>query len=275
VGRLIHAGVGGVALAGCDPAMREEVISALRAADHVGVRDRLTLAQVCAAGIPARLMPDPAVMVADLFGPRIHERANQGEVAAVRSRFPRGYLALQFSAEFGDDATLARLAAQVESAAATAGLGVVLFRAGAAPWHDDLDALRRLAARLPPARVHVFESLELWSLCALVAHSRGYCGSSLHGRIVAMAFARPRVNLRRPLPAAAAATADAAAPADKPAAFAATWDLPEMPRSVEPGAAARGIGQALAADPARLQARAEELVREGRQAFQAIRQSLS
>jgi hypothetical protein len=269
VGRVIHAGVGGVALANCEPALRAEVISALRTADHVGVRDRLTLEQLCAAGIPARLMPDPAVMVADLFDPQIQQRANQGEVAAVRNRFPRGYLALQFSAEFGDDDTLARLSAQVEGAAAAAGLGVVLFRAGAAPWHDDLDALRRMAARLPPAQVHVFNSLDLWSLCALIAHSRGYCGSSLHGRIVAMAFARPRVTLRWPGPAAEAT------PVDKPAAFAATWDLPEVPRSVEPGAAALGIVQALAADPARLQARAKDLVREGRQGFQAIRQLLS
>jgi hypothetical protein len=272
VGRVIHAGIGGVALANCEPALREEVISSLRTADHVAVRDRLTLAQLGAAGIPAQLMPDPAVMVADLFGPRIHERANHGEVAAVRSRFPRGYLALQFSAEFGDDVTLTRLAAEVESATAAAGLGVVLFRAGAAPWHDDLDTLRRMAARLPPARVHVFASLELWSLCALVAHSRGYCGSSLHGRIVAMAFARPRVNLRLP---ASAAEAEGPVPADKPAAFAATWDLPELPHSVEPGSVARAIQRALAADPARLQTLARDLVHEARGGLRAIRQSLS
>jgi hypothetical protein len=149
---------------------------------------------------------------------------------------------------------------------------VVLFRAGAAPWHDDLDTLRRMAARLPPTQVHVFASLDLWRVCALVAHSRGYCGSSLHGRIVAMAFARPRVNLRLPAPAAGA---DGPAPADKPAAFAATWDRPEVPRSVEPGTAAHGIQQALAADPARLQSLAKDLVREGRRSFEAIRQSLS
>jgi hypothetical protein len=51
--------------------------------------------------------------------------------------------------------------------------------------------------------------------------------------------------------------------------------LPRRPRSVESGTAARGIQQALAADPARLQTRVKDLVREGRQGFQAIRQSLS
>ena len=37
----------------------------------------------------------------------------------------------------------------------------------------------------------VFESLALWDICALIAASRGFAGSSLHGRIVAQAFGVP------------------------------------------------------------------------------------
>ena len=74
----------------------------------------------------------------------------------------------------------------------------MLFRAGSAPWHDDPDCLQRLARRLPGARVQVFQSLQLWDICALIAGSRGFCGSSLHGRIVATAFARPRLNVLAP-----------------------------------------------------------------------------
>ncbi len=266
VDRVVYAGVGGVGLAACDPALRSEVLSALGAADHVSVRDRLTLAHLTEAGIPAQLIPDPAVMVADLFGGRIGRQADQGEVADVRRSFPRGYLAVQFSADFGDDASLGRLAAQLERAAATSGLGVVLFRAGAAPWHDDLRGLQRLAARLPPGSVRVFSSLGLWDLCALIACSRGYCGSSLHGRIVAMAFARPRVSLRLPGRAGAA---------DKTAAFATTWDEPELHASVDLDQAADGIGRALAADPARLRRSAAALVDNYRRGFEAIRRALS
>ncbi|MDP1647080.1 MAG: polysaccharide pyruvyl transferase family protein [Rubrivivax sp.] len=266
VDRVVYAGVGGVGLAACDPPLRCEVLSALGAADHVGVRDRLTLAQLVHAGIPARLIPDPAVMVADLFGARIGRQADQGEVAAVRRAFPRGYLAVQFSADFGDDVSLGRLAAPLERAAATAGLGVVLFRAGAAPWHDDLDGLQRLAARLPPGSVRVFSSLVLWDLCALIACSRGYCGSSLHGRVVAMAFARPRVSLRLPGLAGAA---------DKTAAFAATWDEPELHPNVDLDQVADGIGRALATDPARLRRRAAALVGDYRRGFEASRRALS
>jgi hypothetical protein len=223
VTRVVHAGVGGVDLDRVDAALREEVLGRLAEADAVGVRDEHTLAHLAAAGIAAQPIPDPAALVAELFGALVHRRARGGEVARVLHDFPDGYLAVQFGAEFGDDDTLARIATQLAHVAVRDRLGVVLFRAGAAPWHDDPDALARIAARLPAGVAHVFESLDLWDLCALIAMSRGFCGSSLHGRIVAMAFALPRVNVR---PAAATHIG-------KHAAYAATWDTSGMPGLVD------------------------------------------
>ena len=81
---------------------------------------------------------------------------------------------------------------------AETGYGVAFFRAGAAPWHDDLACYRRVAARMRTAAVKIFTSLDIWDICALIAASRAYCGSSLHGRIVAMAYALPRLNLIHP-----------------------------------------------------------------------------
>lgn len=189
-GARIFCGVGGVDLDRRDPALREEVLAKLRAADWTGVRDRSTLAHLAAAGITATLMPDPAVLTAELFGGRIRARADAGDVAALRLAFPQGYLAVQFAAALGDDATLARIADGLARAAA--GRGIVFFRAGAAPWHDDLGVYRRAAARLPGTRV--FESLDLWDLCALIAASAGFAGSSLHGRILAEAFGVPLIE---------------------------------------------------------------------------------
>lgn len=186
-GVLIYNGVGGVDLDRRDAALRAEVLDKLRGADWIGVRDRATLAHLAAAGIAARLMPDAAVLTAELFGERIRERAEAGETAAVRAAFPQGHLAVQFAAALGDDVTLARITDGLTREAA--GRGIVFFRAGAAPWHDELEAYRRAAARLPGARV--FESIDIWDLCALITSSSAFCGSSLHGRIVAEAFGVP------------------------------------------------------------------------------------
>jgi len=253
VARIVHAGVGGVAPDDCSPALRAEVLACLAEADAVGVRDRHTLAQLETAGIAARLMPDPAAMVAELFGARIRARGERGEPRQLATAFPQGYLAVQFSADFGDDDTLTRIATQLEQLVTATGLGIALFRAGAAPWHDDLEVLGRTAARIRGAPVRVFGSLDAWDICALIAASRGYCGSSLHGRIVAMAFGLPRVNL--------------GGSGGKQQAYSATWDLPEMPAAVGPDDLAAAMREALASDPARLRAWAARLVAAWQEGF--------
>jgi len=260
--RVIYNAVGGVDLDESDPALRAEVLANLKAADDVSVRDRQTLAQLAAAGIRARLMPDPAVMVAELFGAQIRQRTAEGEVAQILSAFPQGYIAVQFSADFGDDETLTEVASQLDHTATSVGYGVVFFRAGAAPWHDDLACFQRVATCMRAPSVKVFSSLDLWDICALIANSRAYCGSSLHGRIVAMAFALPRVNLRNP--------ASTNHPG-KQAAYAATWEETGVPAMVDVGDIAEGIRHALAVDPGQLQRTARRLVTQYRQGFDAIR----
>lgn len=224
-GAVVFNGVGGVDLDRRDPALREEVLDKLRGADWIGVRDRRTLGHLAAAGIPATLMPDPAVLTAELFGERIRARCDAGEVAAVRAAFPPGYLAVQFAAALGDDATQARIAEGLAREAA--GRGIVFFRAGAAPWHDDLGTYRRAAARLPGARV--FESLDIWDICALIASSAGFVGSSLHGRIVAEAFTVPVLEGIVPVGPKVAAWRETWAEVDVVAAFRLAFSESECP----------------------------------------------
>ena len=248
--RTFFAGVGGVGLGHAPPAQRAEVLAALRTAAFVSVRDRITLATLLDAGIPARLLPDPAALVVRLFGDRIRRQAGTGELAELRRDFPQGYLALQISAEFADDACLAALAAALQAVLSAAGLGLVLFRAGLAPWHDDLGVLQRLAARLPAAAVRIMASAHLWDICALIACSRGYVGSSLHGRIVATACGLPRLSLVPPVGSAQAA---------KLAAYVQCWELPGLPPCVEPAGLAQALRQALSVDAHALQKQAESL----------------
>jgi hypothetical protein len=259
--RLIYTGVGGVDLDESDAPLRDEVLANLKATDEVSIRDWQTLAQLSAAGIRARLIPDPAVTVAELFGAQIHQRAEEGEVAQILNVFPQGYITVQFSADFGDDKTPTEVATQLDHAAASSGNGVAFFRAGAAPWHDDFACFERVASRMRAPSVKVFRSLDLWEICALIANSRAYCGSSLHGRIVAMAFALPRVNLRHP--------ASTNHPG-KQAAFAATWEETNVPATVDVCEIAEGIRDALAVDPGQLQRTARRPVTQYREVFDAM-----
>lgn len=257
--RIVFNAVGGVDLDSREVPMRTEVLHALRSAQDITVRDAITRRSLAAAGVTARLLPDPAVMVATLFGEVIRDRAARGPVSAIGADCPNGYIAMQFSADFGDDRTLDEIAAQLDRAAASHGLGVALFAAGIAPWHDDLRIYERIRQRMRSPRVRIMASPDIWDICALIATSRLYCGSSLHGRIVAAAFAVPRVNVRHPTRTTSRS---------KQSAFARTWEHPDMPVEVDVGRIRQGIDDALKIQASRLQGIASSLVDAYRAGFQ-------
>ncbi|WP_028206272.1 polysaccharide pyruvyl transferase family protein [Paraburkholderia nodosa] len=261
VKHLSFNAVGGVDLDARNAQLGADVLAALQSADAVSVRDRQTQTLLAQRGIAARLIPDPATMTATLFGTAICRHASHLALRDVRQAFPHGYAAVQFSADFGDDATLDTLAAQLELAARGHGLGIVLFRAGAAPWHDDLAVYERLAARLRAARVRVFASLNVWDICALIAGSRIYCGSSLHGRIVAMAYALPRMNISHP---------DHSFSGSKHAAYVRTWEAAGLTGVVNLDNLADAVANALATDRESLRETASALARRYRMEFETV-----
>ncbi|SDB91527.1 polysaccharide pyruvyl transferase family protein [Paraburkholderia lycopersici] len=261
VKHLAFNAVGGVDLDARDPQLCADVLAALQSADTVSVRDRQTQARLAERGIDARLIPDPAAMTAALFGANIRRHAMNAALREVTETFPHGYAAVQFSADFGDDATLDVLATQLERVTQRHGMGLVLFRAGAAPWHDDLGVYERLAARLSAKAVRVFVSLNVWDICALIARSRIFCGSSLHGRIVAMAYGLPRVNFRHP---------DHSASSGKHAAYAATWDAEGVAGTVPLAGLFGAVVGALAARREPLRNIAATLARQYRSEFETL-----
>lgn len=182
---------GGVALPELPAAEREEVLRALAGATELTVRDARTLASLRASGLDARLAPDPASATPALFRAEIRERADCGEIRKLATRQGR-WIAVQLAAHWGDDETLDRIAQALSHAATLHDAGVVPFRAGLAPWHDDREVLLRLARRIDPhVPVVLLESAHVFDICALLAHSAAYLGTSLHGWIVADAFGVP------------------------------------------------------------------------------------
>lgn len=191
--RCVFNGVGGVDLDQLGAAPRGEAIAAVAASAFAGVRDARTAGRLAHAGVACRLMPDCGERVAELLGDEIRAAGRGGAPAAVAAAFPRGYLAVQFAAELGDDASLERIAGQLRPMAG--GRGIVFFRAGAAPWHDDRAVYRRCGRRLGPLPWHVFASLSVRDICALVAAADAFVGTSLHAGLVAEAFGRPAYAL--------------------------------------------------------------------------------
>ncbi|TFV92005.1 polysaccharide pyruvyl transferase family protein [Oxalobacteraceae bacterium OM1] len=252
--RMVYRAVGGVELPYRDAVMRVEVLEKLQQADAASVRDHCTAAWLAAQGLHVPVVPDPAVLTAELFG----ERIAAAPAGAAGARLGRPYVAVQLSDEFDDASALADIAAALNGLVETRGWGIALFLAGTAPWHDDPACQRRLKALLATPHACLLDSTNVWDICALLAGAALYVGSSLHGRIVAMAYGVPRINLvvRRVTAVEAKQTA-----------YAATWDVPGMPGAVTPAELADAIPHALDIDRATLSALAGKLGRKFRHAL--------
>jgi hypothetical protein len=224
--------VGGAALDLSDT----DLLTKLRSADHLSVRDNHTHALLKTAGIDARLTPDPASLIAEMFDARVPSK--------------RPYIAVQFSADYGDDATLKRIASQLDAIDKP----IVLFRAGAAPWHDDIDVYKRLSKHVKRVEVTLFDSLNIRDINALIANSEGYAGSSLHGRIVAMAYGLPRVNILHPH-------------TPKQRAYVETWDASHPAGVVEIDHLQEALHASMQTDRDELRQQAKELARSYRTNF--------
>lgn len=181
--QTVFRAVGGVGFAALGVTARRHVVAALREARSVTVRDTQTRDSLSKIGIPVVLERDPVAGIRERFGRQILDRV---------ARIGRGHLAVQVSADFGDDATLDQLAAQIRRSALRLQRPVTFFRAGAAPWHDDQAVLDQLRSRLADLSPTAFGSLDI---CALIAGAARVIGSSLHVRIVAEAFGRPAISL--------------------------------------------------------------------------------
>jgi hypothetical protein len=189
--RVRFRAVGGTAFADLPSALRSEAVAALSHAEGAMVRDPLTQVALAVEGLQLSIEADPVTRVRDHFDARIAAAREEAEVAQVRRAFPGGYLALQFAAEQADDRTLATLGRGLDEV----GLPVVAFRAGAAPWHDDIAAYERLA-RFTRQPVRCFESLVIWSICALVASSKCLVATRLHANLIASAHDRSILRSR-------------------------------------------------------------------------------
>jgi polysaccharide pyruvyl transferase WcaK-like protein len=152
------------------------------------------------------------------------------------------YLVFQANDAYLNRTGLPQVAQAVASVAVTFNLDIVLQPAGVAAGHDSIAALTDLAARLQAlspvsVQVQVQPNREIWRQVAVIAHTACFVGTSLHGRIVAAAFARPRVSLANA----------------KVSAYASTWeDSPVQPHDISIDDLGSAVGSALGVEANRL-----------------------
>lgn len=199
--------VGLIGLSTASRARRAQVISTLREADIVSVRDRVSAQVLRESDLPHTLAPDLVHSIA-LTRPRQGDRQMDLALVQASDDVLRRFGHERFADALADCASLERFR-------------VRLFIAGSAPGHDSVASYERIRTRFRAASrgrdLEMSESVRPWDRVDEIGSAGLWIGSSLHGRIVATAYGVPRVSLAK----------------RKLSVYARTWD-PEMPFGVTP-----------------------------------------
>ena len=110
------------------------------------------------------------------------------------------YLLVQGSDNYIRKNGLQRVGEEIAATARALNLSVVLQPAGIATGHDSFEMLDQLGQCTQEyagrdLRIHTQYDRNVWTQVGVIANAACFVGTSLHGRIVATAYARPRVAL--------------------------------------------------------------------------------
>ncbi len=201
---------------------REQLLDLLRDQDHLAVRDAGSSDYLRAQCVAHDLVPD-AVHAISVLRPGTSDPRSDVAVVQISSRR---------LAHLGHEWVAAQLAHSVR----LRGLRLRFLLAGAAAGHDSAEAYADVAGRMrrlaPDLDVDVLTGRRPWQIVEQIQTARVVVASSLHVRIVASAYAVPRVSLARP----------------KVTRYAQTWD-PVMPHGVTLDQLDAALGRAFARDP--------------------------
>lgn len=197
---VAYDAVGAQGIADLPPALRDAARQRLAQAAFLAVRDRASQEALADWGLTARLSPDPAALVAELFpASRLAERCSP-EVAGLLAGQTEGYTVFQ-AGRFPSRGLLPVLAEQLRRLVRATGLPLLLLPLGLAAGHEDPRPLAKLARDLedlePAPLPLVVPVRRIWDQMAVIAGARLFAGTSLHGNLTAAAFAVPTVGLGR------------------------------------------------------------------------------
>lgn len=165
----------------------------LQRADYLAVRDLVTLNNLQQNGVQAHLFPDSAILMSEFYPTEtLEKRVTQEVLDYVRAN--RGnYVFFQINKKttVGKEALIAKELDLIYHESKT---GICLCPIGKALNHDDHQALQAVKDKLNSPSTY-FDADNVWDIMYLIASSKAYIGTSLHGAITSMSYSVPHVGL--------------------------------------------------------------------------------
>jgi len=141
--------------------------------------------------------PDSAVMIKELYGKEIDMMADEvmNEIFSVTDGTTTQsngtkYIAVQHKIS---GLNIAAVAKSLDVVSKESGATIVFFAAGTVNWHDSFEKYEEIAALMEQPSI-VYKAENVWKVVALISRSEALISTSLHCRIMAFIFFRPRVT---------------------------------------------------------------------------------
>lgn len=183
IGKSLNYAVGN-SLGGATRGKNKACRKGIDTADHAVWRD----------GNP--LYPDSAVMMKELFANEINEAAND----VLQDLFPtktgngRKFVAVHSNGgRLASKAQQMKLASGLDEVSRELNATMIFFAAGTAPHHDSFDAYEAVASFMKEEAI-VYKAENMWKVIGLISRAEAVLSTSLHVRIMAFIYLKPRLT---------------------------------------------------------------------------------
>ncbi|WP_194776384.1 polysaccharide pyruvyl transferase family protein [Pararhodonellum marinum] len=166
----------------------------LNQADYFAVRDKTTITNLTENGVHAQLFPDSAILMSAFYPLAWLEKMVTPAVRDYADENKGNYVFFQINKK----TTTGKhdlIAAELDVIYQNEKTEICLCPIGKALNHDDHLALASVKQRMNSPAVY-FDADNIWDIMYLIANSKCYIGTSLHGAITALSYAVPHVGLK-------------------------------------------------------------------------------
>ncbi len=187
----------------------------LQNADYFAVRDHLTIDNLKKSHVKSDLFPDSAILMSAFYPLDFLRERVTSEVADYVDRNRGNYVFAQINKKTTRRHTKS-IAGGLDEINQKGNTKICLCPIGKALDHDDHEALQEIGSLMESPFTY-FDADNIWDIMYLIANSKCYIGTSLHGAITASSYCVPHIGLK----------------VEKLGAYLATWGVDGNQRSVE------------------------------------------
>lgn len=176
----------------------EKVAAELKQIDDISVRDQSTQRLLSSKGVRARLVPDSALVMSDIFTQeKLSKRPWQNDLRKTQDFNAERYIVFQGAKNFISK-DIDYISEQLASISKERGLAILLLPIGRATGHEDHVPLEFIFERLKQKGIPcaIQDSTHVLDIMASIAFCKSYIGTSLHGAISAYSFGHKVCGIR-------------------------------------------------------------------------------